>query len=479
MNKEKFIKELEKKLGVLSQEEKKDIINEYSDIISEKMKHGKTEEEAVKEFGDIDSLTKDILESYKINPEYKKNDLLGDCEDLIKKGAKKLSEVTDEVVDNIKKNDNEISVELVFEIIIKVFLLLLAFAVIRLPFHVVGSLGESLFASTSFFFGHGIAHIIWRVLVEVVYILVCIMLALAVINKYTKKNDTKVAKTEQQKKPVKDTKEEKSAKASTAKKETMSEEKKESKVVEKVEKPKKQPDHTLSNLILIIIKVWCCIIFIFPLLACQFSFVVAICAVVYLMVKGVELYAILILLIGLIIFVGHIIKILFDALFTTKRIHFMPLIIGFILITLGGIFTIDYFLSFTYYNTVKDSDYKFTDSEYTETIDGVTHIAYDNLYIDEEVEDNNVKIIVTYYDELNRLTKKVSTKNVCHADTCKDEKTIKFILDDKESFNFNKIMDTTFIKDIKARKMYDYSELSEIKVNVYVNEDTSSLIVNN
>ena len=70
MNKEKFIKELTKKLNILSEEEKNDIILEYEDIIEEKIKHGKTEEEAVKEFGDIDKLTKEILEAYKINPDY-------------------------------------------------------------------------------------------------------------------------------------------------------------------------------------------------------------------------------------------------------------------------------------------------------------------------------------------------------------------------------------------------------------------------
>ena len=37
--KEKFLKDLEKKLSVLSNEEKQDIITEYSDIIDEKIKN--------------------------------------------------------------------------------------------------------------------------------------------------------------------------------------------------------------------------------------------------------------------------------------------------------------------------------------------------------------------------------------------------------------------------------------------------------
>ena len=73
MNKKKFLNQLEQKLKVLSKEEIQDILNEYEDIIDEKVKHGKTEEEAVLEFGDISSLSKEILKSYKIDPEYQKS----------------------------------------------------------------------------------------------------------------------------------------------------------------------------------------------------------------------------------------------------------------------------------------------------------------------------------------------------------------------------------------------------------------------
>ena len=73
MTKQEFLKKLEKKLEILSIEEREDTINEYRDIIDEKMKHGKTEEEAVKEAGDVDELAKEIIEAYKINTDYKKN----------------------------------------------------------------------------------------------------------------------------------------------------------------------------------------------------------------------------------------------------------------------------------------------------------------------------------------------------------------------------------------------------------------------
>ena len=49
MTKKKFLSELEKKLSVLDDSEIQDIINEYRDIIDEKVKHGKTEKEVIED----------------------------------------------------------------------------------------------------------------------------------------------------------------------------------------------------------------------------------------------------------------------------------------------------------------------------------------------------------------------------------------------------------------------------------------------
>lgn len=40
------------------------------DILIEKVAKGKTEEEAIKDFGDFDELVKEILSAYKINGDY-------------------------------------------------------------------------------------------------------------------------------------------------------------------------------------------------------------------------------------------------------------------------------------------------------------------------------------------------------------------------------------------------------------------------
>ena len=53
MNKEEFLQKLEKELSILNNKERQDIIEEYKDTIEEKVKHGQTEEDAVRDFGNI------------------------------------------------------------------------------------------------------------------------------------------------------------------------------------------------------------------------------------------------------------------------------------------------------------------------------------------------------------------------------------------------------------------------------------------
>ena len=76
MNKSSFISKLKKNLKILDENEVKDIVDEYSETIDEKIKNGKTEEEAIKDFGDVNELCKEILKAYKINPKFTDDDII-------------------------------------------------------------------------------------------------------------------------------------------------------------------------------------------------------------------------------------------------------------------------------------------------------------------------------------------------------------------------------------------------------------------
>ncbi|MFI3230862.1 MAG: hypothetical protein R3Y29_04865 [bacterium] len=70
MNKKEFIKIIDKKLSGLDKVERIDIINEYMLTIEENIMSGKSEEEAIIGFGDIDVFVEEMLDTYKSNKFY-------------------------------------------------------------------------------------------------------------------------------------------------------------------------------------------------------------------------------------------------------------------------------------------------------------------------------------------------------------------------------------------------------------------------
>ena len=70
MTKREFLKELEDRLQMLDEKERKDMIEEYSQHISMCMKSGMKEEEAIEDFGDMDYFIVYILDAYQKKKEY-------------------------------------------------------------------------------------------------------------------------------------------------------------------------------------------------------------------------------------------------------------------------------------------------------------------------------------------------------------------------------------------------------------------------
>ena len=67
MTRYEFISQLKEKLYLLNENECRDIIEEYMSHIDMKMAEGKTETEAIKDFGNIDDLVSEILAAYHID----------------------------------------------------------------------------------------------------------------------------------------------------------------------------------------------------------------------------------------------------------------------------------------------------------------------------------------------------------------------------------------------------------------------------
>lgn len=72
MDKQEFLNGLKKHIGILDEGEQRDILDEYTQHIDMKMQRGLSEEEAIRDFGNLEELAADILEAYHVNPDYSK-----------------------------------------------------------------------------------------------------------------------------------------------------------------------------------------------------------------------------------------------------------------------------------------------------------------------------------------------------------------------------------------------------------------------
>ena len=87
MNKKEFLDVMERRLSVLEAQEREDMLSEYEQHIELKMKSGMSEQEAIEDFGDIDSLIAEILEAYHIDPSYKGVQKKGAAEGIGRKAS--------------------------------------------------------------------------------------------------------------------------------------------------------------------------------------------------------------------------------------------------------------------------------------------------------------------------------------------------------------------------------------------------------
>ena len=70
MNKQDFLDGLALQLQILDEREQRDILDEYAMHIDMKMAEGMSEEDVVRDFGNLHELAADVLEAYHVNPQY-------------------------------------------------------------------------------------------------------------------------------------------------------------------------------------------------------------------------------------------------------------------------------------------------------------------------------------------------------------------------------------------------------------------------
>ena len=457
MTKKKFLSELEKKLSVLDDSEIQDIINEYRDIIDEKVKHGKTEKEAIEDFGSLDDLVKEILSAYKINPNYKdvhKDEFeasakkLGeDFDTFIKKGAEKASKVTKKVMDQVRENEQEFTIEFIFELLFKAIAALLLCVVATIPMTIIKELVESLlrmFVSPL----SNILIFLFEFVLGILFLILCGFIFVAMFKQYVTPNKKKEEKKE------------------IEKKENMKE-----KETKKNEKVVKRSEHdALGTLIITIMKVAVIFFILLPIWMMEFGIGICLVFLLAAMIKGIFFVGPLFLCAGGICLLSEISSIIYRMIFTEKKPHFYGILIGLVFLVIGTFLTIDLVMNFDY---IKEAPSGYEKKNYTETleVDANTVVDYDyhmkyQTKIDNTMADHQIKVEVLYYEDIYQVPM-VIKENENHE--------ITVALEDNKRTNF-KFHYQMLIDDLRKNQLHDYRQLEDYDVIITANENTLNLI---
>ena len=449
MNKKEFLDKLEKKLSILDESERKDILDEYKDTISEKVKHGQSEEEAVADFGDVDELVKEILSAYKIDPDFEGKDentfnkLLSDGEDLIKKGADKLAKTSKGLASDFKRTNKEINLSLVFEIVIKIIITIFLIGILRLPFMLIYEVGkgmlDSIFAPFEMIFSF-----LFGVLLLIVYLSLCVLVIVSLFKGYFKHDDTALEDAHKEE-----------------------EENKNSEVKEK--SPVKKGRSTLGEAIILIIKIWVVIFIMVPAVFVNLCILFGFCLAIIYLIKGINLFGLGILLLGCLIMCTWFIKLIYGILFKAKKVNVIPLIISIILMMVGGLLFADMIINIDYYDKVP-SNIKKESKSYEYKIDERTVISNLNGYTEEivkDMKDGEIKVEVDYYKEATKI--KIDDYDAG------DYRRIAFV-NNYTGINPTKFMYNNFIDNLKDNKIYNYNDVYAFNIKVYGNEKTLEMV---
>lgn len=443
-----FLNRLRKSLSILKEEEKEDILNEYKDIIEEKVKHGKTEEEAVEEFGDYQTLVKGILDAYKINTEDKENttkekakDIISTSEEVIKEGAKRLAKGADKIVSDIKENHTDFTLELIFELILKGLCVLVIMALLTIPFRLFIHLGAGILDIT-FFPLNEILKIVWKMLVGILYFISGTLIVLSIFKEYIKNPNHNLDKN----------KEDKIEKSNRKKKETCD-----------------QKSNTVSSIFIILCKIFLIFAFILPMFGVIIGLLIAFSGTIFLLIKGIDVIGILLGILGALVFSIKLIDTIYNGLFHHKKITFYPFVISIILMITGAILTIDFITRIDYIEDLPNHVFKQAEFSDDYRIEKETIIDIDqrkvSFKVDSSLNDGEMKVNIFYYEEYGKPRIETYHENQ------------KFYMELHNSTYIRpREMLMLFLDHLRENKIYDYSDLSDFHVEIVTNENTKNLI---
>lgn len=227
----------------------------------------------------------------------------------IKEIAGWLSDKTKKIYSEFQNNYQNATLERFFEIMLKLLTLFIIISILRLPFLLFGFIGHGMFNYMDFpgivWYGFG------SISVRIIYLVLVITTILLVFKDELFKKG----------KPAK----------------------------RQVQKPKEPVINQTINedswltVAKIVLKIMVFVIFIIPLIAGMFSLMIAMALIIYLITKGLTIYGVLLLLMGLFFLLTFLLKTIL-AVTSGKKTYLWTLVVSIILILSGAIGTVDWLL---------------------------------------------------------------------------------------------------------------------------------------
>lgn len=438
MNKKAFLEKLRKRLKILNKNEIEDIIEEYEGHINEKVSSGKTEEEAIRDFGDFDELVKEILSAYKINEDYeediKEKNVL---EDFIDNSVTFIKEL----VRNIGSRSKEDIIKFVFEFIV----LIIFISILKLPVLFLEEIGRWLFGRLISPFGDGLA-IIWKYMIEIIYLVLAVVGIISFVKKrYMEGEDV-----------IMENKEDKNIKSEVKKN------KKEVKV-----KKEKEGKGSFAKVLMLMIKV--CLIFI--IVPAIFSFLASfVCLIIGAVLLAQGLPYVGIFLCGLTyvslnyIFLDLCFRFIFNKKLNTKAL-LISIVTTVVLFVVGIVLSFYEVVNTTFVDGVPKDSKKIV-KEKKEIYTDDTKLACYDLYhtncsyeIDDSLGDEIIAT-VTYYD---------SNKEFYITDD------LEYKVPENREYSLIKVYNLV-VDNLKHRKIYNYNKLNDVSVTIKVSSSTKQKI---
>jgi len=443
MNKKEFLKKLSKRLEILEDKEIEDIISEYEGYIDEKVNRGLSEEEAVKELGNFDEIVNDLLAAYKVKNKDEK-------ENSFERVIENIGEALDKFISTLGEKNGKDILKILIEIIIILFLIWL----LKIPFSMIRELGSNIFIDLGTPIGN-IFRALWSFIIELSYIIISIIFFVKTLEqRYFKNVSEEIISTTNEE--IKNSKKENKPKEEKIKTETIKKEKRDTGFIS-----------ALSNLCIIILKIIVIMILV-GVIFYTLGITIALGFMIYLIIKGVAYFGILILLISMLLGGIFFLELGINFIFNKPNKAFIIFSKLLTIIVLTGIGLTVSAIEIANTEIIYDENYPNIKSITKEIPmeDNLTFYYYDKIIIDNTLKDK-IKIEYKYpnFEEIEVLIE----LDPCRNGYCLDHQVSHFV--------WNKKFLDHIINNLKDKKIYSY-ELDIEKI-IYVSEKNFNKITEN